>query len=152
MANKSIDPNLLLTIGVLGIGGYAAYTLLKAPKDEGDPYAGEPYTDPELPPPTMTVSESRILADRIYAAFYGGGGWGDWGHPGEDEEAVIAALIVPRNTNDVLQLIDTYGERQSFWSVDNALDLPQAIREFLSPDDIQRVNLYYANNLIAVRF
>lgn len=143
---KGIDGGTVLAIGAVGVGAYVAWQLF------GPTPPPPPLVDPTLPPPTLTPAAARVLADRIFSAMYGSGQWGDPSGWDEDEEAVIAALIVPRNDNDVFLVIDEYGTRGAFWTVTGDMTLPQAVRHYLDPADIPRINMDYARRAINVRF
>lgn len=162
MASEKPNINTLLNLAIgAGVlyGGYKLFTLFDAGDGEGQGGGGnldKPYTDPRVivpqvtAPPTMTRENARIQADRIYAAIYGDGSvWS--GRVTEDEEAVIAAMLVPRNTADVLLIVDEYGERGAwYWS--GVMNLPATLRTYLSDADIHGINMDYAARQIAIRF
>lgn len=133
---------LVLVGGVL----YAFHKFTSGPTVTPTP----PLLPDDLPPPpvgespTMTRAAARILADRVFAAIYAG--------VGEDEEAVIAAMLPPRNTADVLLVLDEYGARRGPWWSPVEYTLPGALRAFLSAKDVARINTDYARRGINVRF
>lgn len=135
-------------VALLGIG--AALFVVKRLTDGPTVTPTEPLLPPNLPPapvgeaPTMSRPAARVLADRVFAAIYGG-----WG---EDEEAVIAAMLPPVNASDVFLVIDEYGARTGPWWSPVEYNLPGALRAFLSPADIARINNDYARRGINVRF
>jgi hypothetical protein len=139
-------------IGGLALGVYKVGESLNWWGDKGQGGGGntDPRVDPELPPPTMSYNAARILADEIYFALYGDGSF--WtGAPFENEEAVIAAMIVPRNENDVLQLIDAYGIRSGVFATTGPLNLIAALEQYLEPADRARINQVYISNGINIR-
>ena len=110
-----------------------------------------------LPPPvittapTLTRPAARVIADTIFGAIYGSGGF--WaGQTTENEAAVIAALAFCMNDADVLLVIDEYGSRSGTWSLSGDLDLPATITRYLSAANIQDINEGFARRGIQLRF
>lgn len=143
MARTKVEPVTVAKWGAVGIGLYALGNWLGVWKKPGD----EPLVDPddvnvELVPPLMSRAYARTLADRIYSAIYGSGGfWG--GSVPEDEQAVVDALLEVNTTGDAALLVDEYGVRGGVWTLTGDLDLPGAIRTYLSASDIETVNTDY---------
>ena len=138
----------LRTIALIG-GGLLVY---RAIANDPDPYithAPEVTSDP-----TMTIEQARILAEQVAAAIYGGSFFSGWpfGSLTEDEAAVIAAMTneTVRNDADVLLIADAYGRRGEFATPDYTL--PQAIRAYLEPSDIEEINNIYRARGINIRF
>lgn len=105
-------------------------------------------------PPTITVQEARILADVIQGALYAdtiSHGW-PFGSLTEDEATVVAAMTSEQleNDADVLVVVDQYGVHGEFLTPDYTL--PQAIRAYLSTDDIEEIHNVYRERGISIRF
>lgn len=107
---------------------------------------------PQLPPdldvpeievdPTLTRTYAGIMADRIFNAIYGSGGfWG--GSVWEDEPTVLATLLEVMNDADAVLLVDQYGIRGGMWTLTGDLDLMGAVRTYLDASDINTVNEAY---------
>lgn len=117
----------------------------------------EPRLPPENEPPPVTIAPTitkqaaRHLADTIFAAIYGSGDF-TTGSTGEDEEAVIAALVQAQNDADVLAIMDAYGVRSGTWSWSGDLDLTGAVNTFLSRSDIEAINMNYRDKGIQILF
>lgn len=101
--------------------------------------------------PTLTKQAARHLADTIFAAIYGSGDL-TTGSTGEDEEAVIAALVQAQNDADVLAIMDAYGVRSGTWSWSGDLDLTGAVTTFLSRSDVEAINSNYRDKGIQILF
>jgi len=145
MANK--PSTAAVAAGVAGIG-LLAYLFLRG-RNAGPYLPGDIDVPVITEPPTMTRQAARIIADAIYSALYGSGGFGT-GSIDEDEAAVIALLAQPRNDADVLLVIDEYGVRGWLWTGD--FNLPGAIARYLSPSDISEINDGFARRGINLRF
>ena len=136
----------VVTLLAVGAGLYVVGKLTEGPTVR----PSEPLLPPNLPPPpvgeapTMTRPAARVLADRVFAGIYGG-----WF---EDENAVVAAMLPPVNASDVFLVVDEYGIRRGPWWSPVEYNLPGALRAFLSPADLARINNDYARRGINVRF
>jgi hypothetical protein len=152
MAKPSVNANTVLAFGGVALAAYVAGKIF-GPPSTGDPDTG-PLVDPNapvppLPTPTMSREVAATIADGIYGALYGGGGWGT-GDVFEDEAAVVALLSAARNDGDVALIIDAYGVRGWLWS--GYMNLPAAIEEYLSESDRAQINDVYARAGITFRF
>jgi len=143
------DASSLLVLGVLAFG---AYKLLSDNDNQGGgPRLPDGTPVPELDDPTMTREAAKVLANRVYAAIYGDGGF--FSTPvEEDEEAVIAALLPPRTDGDVMLVAEEYGTRSGpFWAP-TSWTLEGVLRAYLTPVEIARINNDYAARGINIRF
>lgn len=143
--HSEITPGNVVALLGLGAGLYVFSKLTKGPTVTPGPELLPPGMDGEdVEPPTMTRQAARILADRVFAAVYAGAG--------EDEEAIIAAMLPPVTDGDVFLVIEEYGVRTGPWWSPVEYNLPGALRAFLSPVEIARINNDYARRGINVRF
>lgn len=143
-ANSTTNTLILVGVGIV---------LLKSfKKGPGSYITDPPHIDVE---PTITAEEARVIADIVAAGIYAGTGfWTGWpfGSLDEDEAVVVAAMITEtiRNDADVLLVIDQYGIHGEFATPD--LTLPQAIRHYLSPSEVEVINDAYRDRGINIRF
>lgn len=132
------------------IGGFGLLAFLVLRGRSAKPYLPSDLDPPLVTiPPTITRQAARLLADGIYSALYGSGGWAT-GSVDEDEGAVIALLAQTNNDADVLLVIDEYGIRGWLWT--GEYNLPGAIARYLSASDIQEINAGFAQRGINLRF
>lgn len=89
---------------------------------------------------TLSDSDLRQLANKLYTAFYGGlFGWGT------DEEAVYDVFNRINNGADLHKLISVYGTRED-------LTLDQAMVDELNNSELKKVNTILANKGINYQF
>lgn len=155
MSKPNIDP---VTVGIWAAVGLGVYALadklgfIDKPGDgsgegENDPEV-DPETVPDLTAPTWTMQQAQTAALRIYGAIYGGGGF--WtGQTGENEGAIVATLLDVQTDGDAALLTQVYGRRSGMWAWSGELTLPAALREFVSPAELQTVNdIYRSRNIV----
>lgn len=140
-----------LKIGAAILGALVVHRLIAGPSV--DPYIDDPpHVDVD---PTITAEQAQLIAETVAAAIYAGSTfWSGWpfGSLFEDEALVIAAMTneMIRNDADVLLVVDQYGIRGQFATPD--LTLPQAIRRYLEPSDVEQINDAYQARGINLRF
>lgn len=134
--------------GAVGLGLYALGSWLGVFRRDPDPLVPPDVDVPDLDAPTWTRQQARTVADAIYAALYGSGGF--WtGSTTEDERAVVDLLKQVNTNGDAALLVDEYGVRGSSWSLTGDLNLPAALTAYLSPSDLAEVNADYREREIA---
>lgn len=143
MDTSNVKPGTVAVWGAVIIGGAALAKKLGLFETGPDPKLPPDLDIPEVAvDPTLTRSYAGVMADRIFSAIYGSGGfWG--GSVLEDEATVVATLLEVQNDADALLLVDAYGIRGGLWTLTGDLDLMGAVRTYLEPENIDEVNSAY---------
>lgn len=142
MNRPKVEP---LALGVLGILAFGIYRFLNpAPPNPGNGPAGQvnpAANDPR--PATFTIAQAVALANGFFAAVYGG-------FFGEDEAVMVHILQQCKVGSDVAMLMNAYGTRETVATME--LDLSGAVINYLSADDIAKVNANYRAKSIPFQF
>lgn len=143
MDTSNVKPGTVVVWGAVVIGGAALAKRMGLFETGPDPKLPPDLDVPEVSVnPTLTRSYAGVMADRIFSAIYGSGGfWG--GSALEDEATVVDTLLEVQNDADALLLVDAYGIRGGMWTLTGDLDLMGAVRTYLDADDIAAVNTAY---------
>lgn len=143
MDTSNVKPGTVVVWGAVVIGGAALAKRMGLFETGPDPRLPPDLDVPEVTAnPTLTRSYAGVMADRIFSAIYGSGGfWG--GSVLEDEATVVDTLLEVQNDADALLLVDAYGIRGGMWTLTGDLDLMGAVRTYLDADYIAAVNTAY---------
>jgi len=145
MTTNSTQVKDAAVVGVLALIAWQVYRFFNpADPDPGSGPAGEvDAAEEDNRPATFTDAQAVGLADSLLSAFYGFT---------EDEGAIVDILTMCETTADVRLLVNAFGDRALLCAWFDNRVLNEAVRLYLSDDDIAIVNDRYLVRDIKYRF